>query len=111
MDNFSETIDRYITLNGRELYESAQRGERHGGIFRDAEIKTRIRLEKSIASHTAQVAEHADKLRHPEKYDAGWTRKTDRQREGLLIKWKKDLKRNAEQAKIEIEVWKERFDS
>ena len=104
-------IDRYITLDAKALYECAQKGERHGGIFRDAEIKTRVRLEKSIASHAAQVAEHADKLKNPEKYDAGWTQKTDRQREGLLNKWKKDLKRNAEQAKIEIEVWKERFDS
>ena len=66
-------------------------------------------LEKSISSHTAQVMEHADKIAHPENYDIGWGEKDERQREGLLKKWEKDLKRNAEQAEIEIEVWKERF--
>ena len=60
-------------------------------------------------SHSAQVEEHADKIAHPEKYDTGWAEKDERQRRGLLSKWEKDLKRNAEQAEIEIEVWKEEF--
>ena len=71
--------------------------------------KTRVRLEKSIVSHTAQVEEHGRKLSCPARYDSGWSEKTDRQREGLLHKWEKDLTRNAEQAQIELEVWKERF--
>ena len=66
-------------------------------------------LEKSIRSRIIQVEEHADKIRHPERYDIGWAEKTERQRAGLLKKWEKDLRRNAEQAGIEIEVWKERF--
>ncbi len=40
---------------------------------------------------------------------AVWDEKDDRQKQGLLKKWEKDLLRNAEQAEIEIEVWKERF--
>lgn len=67
------------------------------------------KLEKSIASHTAQVEEHQDKIKNPAKYDKGWDLKDSRQKEGLLRKWEKDLRRNAEQAEIEIEVWKERF--
>ena len=66
-------------------------------------------LEESIAAHTAQVEEHARKVQNPDKYDVGWSEKDDRQKQGLLKKWGKDLLRNAEQAEIEIEVWKERF--
>ena len=68
-------------------------------------------MEKSIASHVAQVEEHARKIQNPEKFDSGWLDKDDRQKQGLLKKWKKDLTRNAEQAEIEIEVWKERFEN
>jgi len=55
------------------------------------------------------VLEHAEKIKCPEKYDSGWKEKDYRQKDGLLRKWEKDLKRNAEQAKIEIEVWKEMY--
>ena len=53
------------------------------------------------------MLEHSEKIKYPDKYDSGWNEKDARQKEGLLRKWEKDLKRNAEQAEIEIEVWKE----
>ena len=88
---------------------SAKSGGRNKGVYTDAIKKRQKNLEKSIASHTAQVEEHARKIQNPDKYDAGWDEKNDRQKQGLLKKWEKDLLRNAEQAEVEIEVWKERF--
>ena len=51
----------------------------------------------------------ARKVADPVSYDSGWAQKDQRAKEGLLNKWRKDLQRNAEQASIEMEVWKERF--
>ena len=106
-----KAIDESVTLDAHALYEAAKSGKRHGGIYKDAVKKSRIRLEKSIFSHASQVKEHADKINNPVGYDAGWEQKDDRQKEGLVHKWEKDLKRNAEQAAIEMEIWKERFDN
>ena len=109
--NCHRVIKESAELDVHALYESAKSGKRHGGIYRDAMKKSQIRLEKSISSHTSQVEEHADKISHPMNYDIGWEQKDTRQKEGLLRKWEKDLKRNAEQAAIEMEIWKERFEN
>lgn len=71
--------------------------------------KSKSRLEKSIKSHVAQVEEHTEKIEFPEKGDKNWNSKTPVAQNGLLLKWNKDRIRNAEEAAVEIEVWKERF--
>lgn len=109
VERYNNAIQRLVDIDVASVFETAKSGGRHKGVYNDAIKKKQSTLEKSIASHTAQVEEHADKLVYPERYDTGWSEKDERQREGLLKKWKKDLQRNAEQAEIEIEVWKERF--
>ncbi len=106
---YNEVIQKYVSIDAKTVYQDAKSGLRHAGIYRDAINKGQAALEKSIASHTAQVEEHMQKIKIPEKYDTGWAVKDERQRQGLLRKWEKDLRRNAEQAEIEIEVWKARF--
>ena len=108
-ERYNNTIQSFVNIDAIDAFETAKNGGRHKGVYNDAIKKKQSALEKSIASHVAQVEEHADKLAHPEKYDTGWADKDERQREGLLRKWKKDLQRNAEQAEVEIGVWKERF--
>ena len=103
---YNSIIQSYTNIDTEKVYSAAKSGERNRGVYTDAIKKN---LEKSIASHTAQVEEHARKVKNPDKYDTGWSEKDDRQKQGLLKKWGKDLQRNAEQAEIEIEVWKERF--
>lgn len=93
-----------------QIYELAKLGTRHGGIYRDGILKNKAKLEKSIRSHYRQAVEHNNKIRNPERYDSGWKNKSDLQKQGLLRKWGKDAKRNAEQAVIEIKLWEERFD-
>jgi SPP1 gp7 family putative phage head morphogenesis protein len=106
---YNSIIQSYTNIDTEKVYFAAKSGERNRGVYTDAIKKRRKNLEKSIASHTAQVEEHARKVKNPDKYDTGWSEKDDRQKQGLLKKWGKDLQRNAEQAEIEIEVWKERF--
>lgn len=106
---YNSIIQSYTNIDTEKVYSAAKSGERNRGVYTDAIKKRRKNLEKSIASHTAQVEEHARKVKTPDKYDTGWSEKDDRQKQGLLKKWGKDLQRNAEQAEIEIEVWKERF--
>ena len=92
-----------------EVVQKAQQGIAHGGIYTDALRKRKAHLIKSIKSHEEQVRIHIDKLENPESYDAGWKIKTDIQKNWLIEKWKKDAKRNAEQAMIERSVFYERF--
>lgn len=106
---YNSIIQSYTNVDTEKVYSAAKSGERNKGVYTDAIKKRQKNLEKSIASHTAQVEEHARKVQNPDKYDTGWGEKDDRQKQGLLKKWGKDLLRNAEQAEIEIEVWKERF--
>ena len=96
-------------INSVEVLEQAKSGGKHKGIYKDAQKKSKARLQKSIASHDKQVQEHTDKLNNPEKYDADWNNKTEQHKQGLLKKWRKDLRRNAEQAEIERSVLNERF--
>lgn len=106
---YNSIIQSYTNVDAEKVYSAAKSGERNRGVYTDAIKKRQKNLEKSIASHTAQVEEHARKVKNPDKYDTEWSEKDDRQKQGLLKKWGKDLRRNAEQAEIEIEVWKERF--
>ena len=106
---YNSIIQSYTNIDTEKVYSAAKSGERNRGVYTDAIKKRKKNLEESIASHTAQVEEHARKVKNPDKYDTGWSEKDDRQKQGLLKKWGKDLQRNAEQAEIEIEVWKERF--
>lgn len=98
-----------VNVDSTKAYQAAKDGVRHGGIYRDALNKSKTRLQKSIKSHEEQVAIHADKIANPEKYDKDWNSKTQQEKDGLLKKWRKDMQRNAEQAAIEKEVFRERF--
>lgn len=100
----SDNIDEEIAvpkIDSDEVFKKAKEGKMHGGTYRDALKKSEARLKKSIKSHEEQVKEHLDKLKHPEKYDVDWGKKSERERAGLLKKWRRDLLRNAEQAEIE----------
>lgn len=98
-----------VTVDSEAVYKAAKAGTRHAGVYRDAANKSKPRLLKSIKSHEEQVRLHADKIAHPEKYDAGWSSKSEQEKDGLLRKWRKDMQRNAEQAAIEKVTLKERF--
>ena len=49
-------------------------------------------LQKSIASWKTNIEKHNDKISHPEKYDTGWAAKDERQRNGLINHWRKEIR-------------------
>ena len=98
-------------INAEEVYQQAKNQGRHAGTYRDSINKSQAQLSKSINSHQNQVDEHFDKLNNPKKYDVGWNNKTEKQKQGLLKKWQKDMIRNAEQAEIERRIYNERFEN
>lgn len=98
-----------VNVDSAAVAQAAKDGTRHGGVYRDSLLKSKARLQKSINSHEEQVLIHADKIANPEKYDKNWGTKSQQEKDGLLKKWRKDMQRNAEQAAIEKEVFRERF--
>ncbi len=48
-------------------------------------------LKKSIASWSANIAEHQAKIADPRKYDADWDTKSDTHKAGLIKHWQKEI--------------------
>lgn len=109
--DYQITIGAYVKLNSLELLEKAKAGKRHShaGVYRDAVGKSKKQLQKSIISRTAQIERHADKIQNPESYVPDWKEKSSAYQEGLIRKWEKDMRRNAEQAEIELAVFEEMY--
>lgn len=100
----------YASMDREEVYKAAKEGKRHKGTYVDAMNKPKKRLEKTINSHVRQIEIHNEKISNPTNYDQHWNDRPQRERDGLIKKWKKEINRNAEQAEIGIKVWEERFD-
>lgn len=109
-DEARTTISKYASIDIKDTYELAKEGYRHGGVYVDAVNATKPQLRKSIIHHTEQVIRHYEKINNPTAFISDWDSKDERYKRGLLHKWEKDLKRNAEQAQIEIAVWEEKFE-
>jgi len=105
----SERVISNTGVDANDVFQKALEGRRHAGVYKDALEKTQKQLESSIGSRLYQVQEHDIKIAHPAEFDDDWGVKDDRGQAGLLHKWEKDRIRNAEQASIELTVWKERF--
>lgn len=108
---YASTISNYAKVDREGLVAAAKERKRHShrGVYLDAMDKSKKQLQKSIVSRVSQVERHADKIQHPEKYVPDWAKKDPRYKEGLIRKWEKDMRRNAEQAEIELAVFEERF--
>lgn len=48
-------------------------------------------VRKSIATFEKRIAQHEEKIMHPEQYDAKWNERTEQNRRGLLKHWKKEI--------------------
>lgn len=103
------TIQKYVGINRADVAAAAKAGKRHSGVYVDAMGKKRKQLQRSIINRIAEVERHADKIQHPEKYIPDWGTLDPRYQAGLLRKWEKDMRRNAEQAEIELSVFEERY--
>lgn len=62
-------------------------------------------LKKSIASWSANIDAHKEKIKNPEKYDLNWASKPDIQKAGLIHHWEKEIRHfesNIKEAKAEL---------
>ena len=107
----ADIIAKHVSIDQSEVVKAARLGKRHSheGVYLDALGKSKKQLQRSIISRVSQVERHAEKIRSPELYITDWETKDPRYKAGLLRKWEKDMRRNAEQAEIELAVFKERF--
>lgn len=109
--DYQAKIGSHVKIDSAAVTEAARTGKKHShaGVYTDAMNKSMAELKKSIASRTAQVEEHENKIRNPQQYVPNWDSLDPRYQEGLIRKWEKDKKRNAEQATIELAIFEERF--
>ena len=107
--DYHNVIQEHVGINQNDVVTAAKAGKRHAGVYVDAMNKDRKQLQRSIINRTAEVERHADKILHPETYVSDWADRDPRYQAGLLRKWEKDMRRNAEQAEIELSVFEMRF--
>lgn len=108
-DELLSRVDKYINVDPDVLIKKAIKGERHGSLYSQSVNKPRPQLEKSIRKHIKEAEEHEWKIQHPER----WMKKQDPndpiQRKIAIHDWELHRQKNAEEATIEIEVWRKLY--
>lgn len=76
-------------------------GGKHSGFLRNYQGRPPEELRKGITSLKKQIAEHQDKIAHPERHIPDWSSLDPRQRDALVNKkWPSDIQRQTEQLDI-----------
>ena len=104
--NFADFKEKYLEITKKADYNNSIKGSgiqffANKGIAKQSDKQ----LVKSISSWKANIAEHEDKIKNPEKYDKEWDSKTEAQRAGLIKHWKKEVghfEENVKEAEAEI---------
>lgn len=65
-------------------------------------------MEKSLRSHKKTIALHEDKIKNPQKYVSDWENLPQNRREGLIRKWKHEVKTYTEDIRRITEELKKR---
>ena len=107
---YNNIINEFAKINSQTIYQEAVAGKKHKGPYEQAMTRKKNRLEKSIHNHTEQVLEHMLKIENPLSGANNWSALMIEEKKGCIVKWIKDMVRNAEQALIEIEIWRNRYE-
>lgn len=67
-------------------------------------------MRKGIRSYRKVIEQHAQKIQNPQLYDKVWDLKDDRQRNGLLRHWAKEIKVEQNSINTQLEELKKRED-
>ena len=98
-----------IELNPEQVAQTAKHsGGRHNGKYINAQNWTDSSLKKAAKSYPKTILEHVLKIEEPAKAAERWDSMNEREREGTIQKWIKDILRNAEEFAVILEVLKER---
>lgn len=97
-DSWQDLKSEYRRVNRENgIIEAAKTPKgRHNGFYVQAEKWSDRSVARSAKSYAAQVSEHMEKINNPASNDKDWNKKTLKQQEGLINKWRKDLARNDE---------------
>lgn len=92
----------------RSAYEVARSGGRHAGLLRLYQEKSTAEIRRALRSYDRQVAQHRQKIHHPEEFVPDWDKKHPRVQQGLLRHWQEDIVRNQELADVMRGILQER---
>ena len=65
-------------------------------------------LKKGIRNLNKEIEIHKEKLKKPQNYDKNWENKTEKQKEGLLKHWRKEINNQEESINNRIEELRKR---
>lgn len=102
-------IGKFLSAESRELLEIAKSGGANNGTYRQALEKTKPQLERSINSHIKAVRDHIEKLNNPTENMHRDDPNDPVARRREINDWLNHRRRNAEQAAIEIEIWRDNY--
>lgn len=63
---------------------------------KDLKNQSSTSLRKGIRNLNKEVEIHKEKLKNPQNYNENWENKTEKQKEGLLKHWRKEIKNQEE---------------
>jgi RHS repeat-associated protein len=83
-----------------KTFAEAVQGGAHAGFLRNYLDRSIGEISKGIDSIGKQIAEHEAKIANPEKFVKDWASKSEREQQGLINKWQKDINRQTQQKEI-----------
>lgn len=86
----------------------AQKGGKYAGEFLQMQKREINQLKKSANSHAKQVQLHQEKIKNPRATIKDWDKKSQKERQGLITKWKADAYRNSVYERLAKRLSKER---
>lgn len=108
-DELLSRVEKYTGFKAKDLLNAAKSGGIHEGVYKQSLEKPKKSLEDSIKSHIRRTEEHIWKILHPETGMKRGDPNDPVERARVISKWITDRDRNAQEATIEIEVWRELY--
>lgn len=108
-DELSSRIDRYLGMEKTVFLREIKSGGFYSRAVERASEAPKPALEKSIRSHIKEIELHEWKIQNPGRYMQKADSSNPREVEYAVIAWKKDRRRNARQALIELETWRRKY--
>ena len=75
---------------------------------KDLKNQSSTSLKKGIRNLNKEIEIHKEKLKKPQNYDKNWENKTEKQKEGLLKHWRKEINNQEESINNRIEELRKR---
>lgn len=108
-DELASRVDKYIDIDAGKLLNDAKSGGVYSGLYDQSATMTKPQLEKAIRSHIKQAELHEWKIQNPSKFMTKHDANNKIERTRAIRKWERDRRRNSQMARIEIEIWRDKY--